>query len=274
MRTLRLVALSVVVCGTLFGQLGRLQAGYSVQLKGFIVGVEGDIYWSDVATSRSIGPYDIHAAIDTFGTVRGRIGVEAGRFCPTLHNTSSISAVCSTHSETAIGSTHPWPAPTTSRTLVMIRVMPAAAHAAAEAVATDRATFTDTNRSMAAAYFSVVKRPVDALLADVSSGELGYSPRFTLKRRWRFTDPMSARTPRIIFNSGGNSDGAASSLAKARASSSRAALKSTPFAADFAVNSARADIGRASSCFSNPFRMAALAAPVGSTTSLAAASAN
>jgi outer membrane immunogenic protein len=59
------------------------QAGYNMDLGGFVVGAEADLQWSDIGYSEDIaGTGTFKAGMDYFGTVRGRAGMSFGAVMP------------------------------------------------------------------------------------------------------------------------------------------------------------------------------------------------
>jgi len=64
------------------GALGA-QAGYNLDMGGFVLGTEADLQWSSVGYSEDIpGAGTLKASIDWFGTVRGRAGMSFGQVMP------------------------------------------------------------------------------------------------------------------------------------------------------------------------------------------------
>jgi outer membrane immunogenic protein len=59
------------------------QAGYNVDMGGFVLGGEADLQWSSIAYSADLGaPGTLKASVDGFGTVRARAGVAFDRVMP------------------------------------------------------------------------------------------------------------------------------------------------------------------------------------------------
>ena len=59
------------------------QAGYNVDLGGAIVGIEGDLQWTNVGYSEEIpGIGSFKSGIDFYGTLRGRAGMALGQVMP------------------------------------------------------------------------------------------------------------------------------------------------------------------------------------------------
>jgi outer membrane immunogenic protein len=63
-------------------QLGA-QAGYNVDMGGFVLGAEADLQWSTIGYTEDIpGIGSFTAGLDYFGTVRGRAGIGIGAVMP------------------------------------------------------------------------------------------------------------------------------------------------------------------------------------------------
>lgn len=59
------------------------QAGYNVDMGGFIVGAEADLQWSNISYSEAIaGVGTFKSGIDFYGTLRGRAGMAFGQVMP------------------------------------------------------------------------------------------------------------------------------------------------------------------------------------------------
>lgn len=59
------------------------QAGYNLDLGGFVLGAEADLQWSNVGYSEDIpGIGSFKAGMDYYGTVRGRAGIGVGAVMP------------------------------------------------------------------------------------------------------------------------------------------------------------------------------------------------
>lgn len=59
------------------------QAGYNLDLGGFVLGTEADLQWSNIGYSEAIpGIGTFRAGIDYFGTIRGRGGFSFGQVMP------------------------------------------------------------------------------------------------------------------------------------------------------------------------------------------------
>lgn len=59
------------------------QAGYNMDLGGFVIGAEADLQWSNIGYSEDIaGTGRFKAGMDYFGTVRGRAGMSFGSVMP------------------------------------------------------------------------------------------------------------------------------------------------------------------------------------------------
>jgi outer membrane immunogenic protein len=60
------------------------QAGYNVDLGGFVIGGEADLQWSSIGISEDLGPGagTLDTTIDGFATVRGRAGASFGQVMP------------------------------------------------------------------------------------------------------------------------------------------------------------------------------------------------
>jgi len=63
------------------GVLGA-QAGYNLDMGGFVLGTEADLQWSGVSHSEDIGGETFKSGVDFFGTVRGRAGMSFGQVMP------------------------------------------------------------------------------------------------------------------------------------------------------------------------------------------------
>jgi outer membrane immunogenic protein len=67
------------------------QAGYNMDMGGFILGAEGDLQWSNVGYSEDIpGTGTFKAGVDFYGTLRGRAGMAFGQVMPYV--TAGIAA--------------------------------------------------------------------------------------------------------------------------------------------------------------------------------------
>lgn len=65
------------------GWLAGVQAGYNMNLDGIVLGVEGDVAWSDISGVDfvDLGPgIDVEGNIGWLGTIRGRVGFAADAF--------------------------------------------------------------------------------------------------------------------------------------------------------------------------------------------------
>lgn len=59
------------------------QAGYNVDMGGFIVGAEADLQWANISYSEAIAGVDtFKSGIDFYGTLRGRGGMAFGQVMP------------------------------------------------------------------------------------------------------------------------------------------------------------------------------------------------
>lgn len=64
------------------GTLGA-QAGYSLDVGGFVLGTEADVQWSAIGSTQDLpGVGTFKTGIDYFGTIRGRAGVSFGQVMP------------------------------------------------------------------------------------------------------------------------------------------------------------------------------------------------
>lgn len=64
------------------GSLGA-QAGYSLDLGGFVLGTEADLQWSAIGHSEDVaGTGTFKSGVDLFGTIRGRAGMSFGQVMP------------------------------------------------------------------------------------------------------------------------------------------------------------------------------------------------
>lgn len=58
------------------------QAGYNMDMGGFVIGAEADLQWSNIGYEAVIGANTAKASIDGFGTVRARAGIAFDRVMP------------------------------------------------------------------------------------------------------------------------------------------------------------------------------------------------
>lgn len=59
------------------------QAGYNVDMGGFVLGGEADLQWSSIGYTQELGaPGTLKASVDGFGTVRARAGIAFDRVMP------------------------------------------------------------------------------------------------------------------------------------------------------------------------------------------------
>lgn len=59
------------------------QAGYNMDMGGFILGAEGDLQWSNIGYTEDIpGIGSFKAGVDFYGTLRGRAGMAFGQVMP------------------------------------------------------------------------------------------------------------------------------------------------------------------------------------------------
>lgn len=78
------------------------QAGYNMDLGGFVIGAEADLQWSNIGYSEDIaGTGTFKAGMDYFGTVRGRAGMSFGSVMPYV--TGGLAAGRGTASVTDAG---------------------------------------------------------------------------------------------------------------------------------------------------------------------------
>src|SRR5690606_15636987 len=64
------------------GALGA-QAGYNLDMGGFVLGTEADLQWAGIGYSEDLGGGNtLKAGIDVFGTIRGRAGMSFGQVMP------------------------------------------------------------------------------------------------------------------------------------------------------------------------------------------------
>lgn len=75
------------------------QAGYNMDMGGFVLGGEADLQWANVGYSETIAAGTFEAKTDFYGTIRSRAGVPIGQVMPyaTLgvafgHGTASVTA--------------------------------------------------------------------------------------------------------------------------------------------------------------------------------------
>jgi outer membrane immunogenic protein len=59
-----------------------VQAGYNLDMGGFVLGTEADLQGSGISYSEALGADTFKAGIDVFGTVRGRAGMSFGQVMP------------------------------------------------------------------------------------------------------------------------------------------------------------------------------------------------
>jgi len=64
------------------GWQAGIQAGYNVDMGGFVLGAETDIQWSSIAFSDDLGIGEFKAGMDGYGTLRGRAGATFDRVMP------------------------------------------------------------------------------------------------------------------------------------------------------------------------------------------------
>jgi len=80
------------------GALG-VQAGYNLDMGGFVLGTEADLQWSALGYSEDLaGGGQFESKIDAFGTIRGRAGMTFGQVMPYV--TGGFAAGRGTTSET------------------------------------------------------------------------------------------------------------------------------------------------------------------------------
>lgn len=58
------------------------QAGYNMDMGGFILGAEGDLQWTNVNFSEAVPGGTFKTGIDFYGTLRGRAGMSFGQVMP------------------------------------------------------------------------------------------------------------------------------------------------------------------------------------------------
>ncbi len=58
------------------------QAGYNMDMGGFVLGGEADLQWAGINHSEDIGPGTLKTNVDGFGTVRARAGLTFDRVMP------------------------------------------------------------------------------------------------------------------------------------------------------------------------------------------------
>ncbi|SEQ29978.1 outer membrane immunogenic protein [Devosia sp. YR412] len=58
------------------------QAGYNLDMGGFVLGTEADLQWSGIGYSEAVGADTFKSSVDFFGTVRGRAGMSFGQVMP------------------------------------------------------------------------------------------------------------------------------------------------------------------------------------------------
>ena len=63
------------------GQLG-ITAGYNWQMNALVLGLEGDIDWSNIRGTAACGAFACQTKNSWLGTIRGRLGYAAGMFMP------------------------------------------------------------------------------------------------------------------------------------------------------------------------------------------------
>ena len=65
------------------------QVGYNFQTGNLVLGVEGDFHWANIERTIGVGIADASATIQSFGTVRGRVGFAADQFM--LYGTGGVA---------------------------------------------------------------------------------------------------------------------------------------------------------------------------------------
>jgi outer membrane immunogenic protein len=63
------------------GQVG-VQAGYNMDMGGFVLGGEADLQWSNVGHSQDLAGGTFKAGMDFYGSLRGRAGMSFGQVMP------------------------------------------------------------------------------------------------------------------------------------------------------------------------------------------------
>ena len=58
------------------------QAGYNMDMGGFVLGGEADLQWANIGTTQAIAGGTFEAKTDFFGTLRARAGVPVGQVMP------------------------------------------------------------------------------------------------------------------------------------------------------------------------------------------------
>ena len=58
------------------------QAGYNMDMGGFILGAEADLQWSNINYSEAVAGGTFKAGVDFYGTLRGRAGMAFGQVMP------------------------------------------------------------------------------------------------------------------------------------------------------------------------------------------------
>ncbi len=64
------------------GWLLGAQAGYNMDMGGFVLGGEADLQWANIGYSETIGGNTFTAKTDFFGTLRARAGIPIGQVMP------------------------------------------------------------------------------------------------------------------------------------------------------------------------------------------------
>ncbi|CDP53858.1 MAG: porin family protein [Devosia nanyangense] len=74
------------------------QAGYNIDMGGFVLGGEADLHWANIGYSENPAAGKFEAKVDAFGSVRARAGVPFGQVLPYVtaglaagHGTASIT---------------------------------------------------------------------------------------------------------------------------------------------------------------------------------------
>src|SRR5690606_19454658 len=79
------------------------QAGYNMDMGGFVLGGEADLQWANIGYSEDVGARTFKSSVDFFGTLRGRAGASFGQVMPYV--TAGVAIGRGTSSETLAGVT-------------------------------------------------------------------------------------------------------------------------------------------------------------------------
>ncbi|MGN6486267.1 MAG: outer membrane protein [Devosia sp.] len=92
------------------GWMLGVDAGFNFALgSGLVLGVVGDIAWADIEDGFGLGPSGISSTIDWVGSLRARVGYDAGNYMPYL--TAGLAAAHHTLEFTGVGGGEGGPEP-------------------------------------------------------------------------------------------------------------------------------------------------------------------